>query len=77
MNNSNDSLATLRHELQFLDQGGYRRPVIAAASVLHGNVRFVATPAPGHRFALACAHVPGSRHSAVRSAEFRRWGTLE
>ena len=27
MNNSNDSLSTLRHELQFLDQGGYRRPV--------------------------------------------------
>jgi plastocyanin len=27
MNNGNDSLSTLRHELQFIDQGGYRRPV--------------------------------------------------
>jgi hypothetical protein len=27
MNNSNDSLSTLRHELPFLNQGGYRRPV--------------------------------------------------
>ena len=26
---------------------------IEAASVLHGNVRFVATTAPGHSFALA------------------------